>query len=303
MLNYSTRDILRDCIKNIEGKYPNMEVFVVDNSSPDGSAQMVKDEFSKDKFPWLTLIECPNKGLAYGYNQAREQATGDYQLYMGPDAFPEKGTLEGMVDWMELPQNEKVGIATCKLVQRDFQLDMDAHRGFPTPWVAISHFLGLDAVFPKSKFFNGYFMGWENMEAPHEIDLCISHFMMIRKEVFNDLGKWDEDYFLYGEDVDLCWRAKAAGWKIYYVPMWTAVHYKGASVGVRKSTQDVTTATPETKLKMHKTSANAMKIFYNKHWKDKYPMWLQKSIFLAVDTIALYRTFRVKMQLKKAKQI
>lgn len=295
IVNYNTRDILRDCIKNLDNKYPNFELILIDNDSPDGSAEMVKEEFPKEKYPWLKLIEAPNNGLAASSNIGLKHATGDYILYMGSDAFPEKGTIEGMVDYME--EHENVGISTCKLVQRDFKLDMDAHRGFPTPWVAITHFLWLDRMFPKSKLFNGYFKSWENMEAPHEIDLCISHFMLIKKEVFDDIGKWDEDFFLYGEDVDFCWRAKSKGWKIMYLPMWTAVHYKGASVGVRKTTKDVTTASPETKLKMHKTSAKAMKIFYDKHWKKRYPAWLTKIIFLAISAIAAYRVFRLKLEL------
>ncbi len=299
IVNYNTKDILRDCLKNLEGKYGDLEVIVVDNDSPDGSAEMMKKEFPKDKYPWVTLIEAPNNGLAASSNIGLEKAVGDYLLYMGSDAFPEKGTIEGMVDYME--EHKDVGIATCKLLQRDFQLDMDAHRGFPTPWTAISHFLWLDRLLPRSKIFNGYFMGWENMEAPHEIDLCISHFMLIRKNVFSDVGKWDTDFFLYGEDVDFCWRAKQKGWKIMYLPMWTTVHYKGASVGVRKTTKDVTTASAETKLKMHKTSAKAMKIFYDKHWKKRYPKILRGLVFLAINTIEVYRTAltKIKMYLEK----
>jgi GT2 family glycosyltransferase len=296
IINYRTRDILRDCIKNLEGKYPDMELIVIDNSSPDGSADMVRSEFPKEKFPWITLIEAPNNGLAASSNIGLEHAKGDYILFMGSDAFPEKGTIEGMVDYME--KFNDIGIATAKLVQRDYELDMDAHRGFPTPWAAITHFTKLNAIFPKSKLFNRYFMGYENFEAPHEIDLCISHFMLIRKEVFDKVGKWDADYFLYGEDVDFCWRTKQAGYKIMYLPMWTSVHYKGASVGIRKATKDVTTASVETKLKMHKTSANAMKMFYNKHWKNRYPALLTSIIFLAIDTITLYRTFRVRLSVK-----
>lgn len=300
IVNYNTRDILRDCIKNLENKYTNMEVIVVDNDSPDKSAEMMKNEFPKDRFPWVTLIEAPNNGLAASSNIGLEKATGDYLLYMGSDAFPEKGTIEGMVDYME--EHKKIGVATCKLVQRDFQLDMDAHRGFPTPWAAISHFLWLDQMFPKSKLFNGYFMGWKNFEAPHEIDLCIAHFMLTRKEVFDDVEKWDTDFFLYGEDVDFCWRTKQKGWKIMYLPMWTCVHYKGASVGVRKASKDVTTASNETKLKMHKTSAKAMKIFYDKHWKKRYPPILTMLIFFAINSIAKYRVLRLKLEILKDKK-
>jgi len=299
IVNYNTKDILEDCIRNLEGQYKNMEVIVIDNDSPDGSAEMVKREFSQEDYPWLKLIEAPNNGLAASSNIGLEKATGGYLLYMGSDAFPEKGTIEGMVNYME--EHKKVGVATCKLVQRDSKLDMDAHRGFPTPWVAISHFLCLDRMFPRSKFFNGYFMGYENLNEPHEIDLCISHFMLIKREVFNDIGKWDADFFLYGEDVDLCWRTKEKGWTILYLPKWKALHYKGASIGIRKTTQDVTTATPELKLKMHKTSAKAMRIFYDKHWKNKYPVILTKAVFAAIETISFYRVLRARIEIMKGR--
>jgi len=299
IVNYNTKDILEDCIRNLDGQYKNMEVFVIDNDSPDGSAEMVKREFAQEDYPWLKLIEAPNNGLAASSNIGLEKTTGDYLLYMGSDAFPEKGTIEGMVDYME--EHKKVGVATCKLVQRDSKLDMDAHRGFPTPWVAISHFLWLDRMFPKSKVFNGYFMGYENLDEPHEIDLCISHFMLIKREVFNNIGKWDEDFFLYGEDVDFCWRTKERGWTIMYLPEWEAVHYKGASIGIRKTTQDVTTATPELKLKMHKTSAKSMRIFYDKHWKNKYPAIVTKAVFAAIETISFYRVLRAKIEIIKGR--
>jgi len=238
IVNYNTKDILEDCIRNLDGQYKNMEVFVIDNDSPDGSAEMVKREFAQEDYPWLKLIEAPNNGLAASSNIGLEKTTGDYLLYMGSDAFPEKGTIEGMVDYME--EHKKVGVATCKLVQRDSKLDMDAHRGFPTPWVAISHFLWLDRMFPKSKVFNGYFMGYENLDEPHEIDLCISHFMLIKREVL-------------------------------------------------------------LKLKMHKTSAKSMRIFYDKHWKNKYPAIVTKAVFAAIETISFYRVLRAKIEIIKGR--
>lgn len=289
IINYNTKEILRDCILNLDGKHPNMELIVIDNDSPDNSSQMIKEEFLNEKYPWVKLIEAENNGLAASANIGFKESDGDYLLYLGSDAFPEKGTVEGMVDWME--KHKDVGMTTCKLVQRDFQLDMDAHRGFPTPWVALSHFLYLDRIFPKSKLFNGYFKGWENMEAPHEIDLCISHFMMIRREVLEEIGGWNEDYWLYGEDVDLCWNIKQAGYKIFYLPMWTAVHYKGSSVGVRKSSVDVTKASFKDKYRSHKASAQSMKKFYENNWKDKYPKFLTAVIFFAINIIGKYRLF------------
>jgi GT2 family glycosyltransferase len=182
-----------------------------------------------------------------------------------------------------------VGIATAKLVLRDGRIDWDAHRGFPTPWAALTHFTGLNRLFPRSKIFNRYFLGDKDLAEPHEIDLCISHFMFVRKEIFSVIGPWDEDFFLYGEDVDLCYRTKAAGYKVMYLPQFQVVHYKGASVGVRQQTQDVSTASPETRVRAAKLSTRAMELFYTKHLVKQYPRVVSISVLLAIRLLSAMR--------------
>jgi len=243
IVNYNTKDILRDCLKNLDKIYNDFEVIVVDNASKDDSAEMVKYEFK-----WVTLIENENnEGLAVANNLGFKYATGEYLLYLGSDAFPKKETIKGIIAFMDT--NKEVGISTCKLVLRSGQIDLDAHRGFPTPWASITHFIGLNRIFPK----------------------CISHFMMVRREVFNTIGNWDEDFFLYGEDVDFCYRTKKAGWKIMYIPQFEAVHYKGATIGVRKTSSDISPAGAETKKLARENTVKAMKLFYSKHYKKVYP--------------------------------
>ena len=283
IVNYNTKAVLNECLRNLEGIYADLEIIVVDNASSDGSAAMVKATFAN-----VILIEAQNNGLAAGYNLALEKATGDYILFLGSDAFPELTTVEGMVGFFE--ENSDVGIATCKLILRDGNLDMDAHRGFPTPWAALTHFSGLNKFFFKSKIFNRYFLGWHDLDKPHEIDLCISHFMMVRKKVFEDVGSFDEGFFVYGEDVDFCYRAKYTGWKVMYLPQWQATHYKGVTVGTRKESADITKASEETVSKMKKSSVDAIKIFYEKHYVSKYPKIITWAIFKAIDF--LYYTRR-----------
>jgi len=283
IVNYNTRNILRDCLNNLNGKYEPMEIVVVDNSSTDGSAEMAADEFSQ-----VNLIRHENKGLAAGYNQGIAHANGQYLLFLGSDAFPQSGTIAGIIEYLEV--NKGVCIATAKLILRNGGLDLDAHRGFPTPWNAFTHFSGLEKFFPKSKLFGQYFKGWENMEEIHEIDMCISHFMLVKKEVFSQIGLWDESYWLYGEDVDLCYRAKQAGWKVMYLPRWQAIHYKGASVGVRKQSQDFSAKiSAETKAKARQASIKAMEIFYNKHYANRYSSIITKLIMLGIKILAKVR--------------
>ena len=285
IVNYNTKDVLRDCLNNLNGVYENMEVIVVDNDSPDLSAQMVENEFK-----WVKLIKCKNLGLAVGSNVGYKNSSGDYLLYIGSDAFPQKSVFHGILDYME--KDKTIGAATAKLVTRSGQLDLDAHRGFPTPWTAITYFSKLNKLFPKSKFFNRYFQGWKNMNEPHEIDLCISHFMMIRRNIFEEIGLWDEDFFLYGEDVDFCYRIKEAGYKIMYLPQFKVLHYKGTSVGTRKETADISTATQETVVRINKETTKAMRLFYQKHYSQKYPKLVTATVLFGIDTMSALRKLR-----------
>ena len=201
--------------------------------------------------------------------------------------FPETGVISGIAEYMS--QNASAAIATAKLVLRDGQLDMDAHRGFPTPWASLTHFSGLNKLFPTSKLFNQYFLGHQPLDQPHEIDLCISHFMFIRHSLFDVIGPWDEDFFFYGEDVDFCYRAKEAGFKIMYLPQFQALHYKGASVGVRPQTQDISTASEETKRRASALSTKAMELFYRKHLYAKYPWIVSAFVLGGVRLLAFLR--------------
>lgn len=282
IVNYNTRDVLRDCLKNLKNTASDSEIIVVDNASYDSSADMVEKEFS-----FVKLIRTQNNGLSAGYNFGIKQSTSDYLLFLGTDCFPEKDTIIGVLEYMESHPN--VGVATCKLLLRDGKLDMDAHRGFPTPWAAFTHFSGLGKLFPDSELFNSYFLGYQNFEREHEIDLCISHFMMVKRQVFEKVGLWDEDFFVYGEDVDFCYRVKQAGIKIMYLPKWKATHYKGVTVGIRKESVDVATASGQTKSRMKKASIEAMKIFYKKHYINRYPKFVNWLVFSGIDLLTKIR--------------
>lgn len=284
IVNYNTKDILRDCLMHLgQLGLSDTQIVVVDNGSKDSSAAMVEAEFRD-----VALVKAQNNGIAAGFNLGMACVTGcDYYLFMGTDAFPKPGCLEGAIDFMEARRD--IGVATVRLVLRNGLLDKDAHRGFPTPWVALTHFSGLDRLFPKSSLVNGYFLGGRDMEQPHEIDLCISHFMLVKKEVFDRVGGWDEDFFVYGEDVDFCWRVKQAGIKIFYLPQFECLHYKGVSVGTRKESADVTTADETTKSRMKSESVRAMRLFYQKHMSKKYPWIVNKGVLFGVGCMARLR--------------
>jgi len=283
---YNERRFVEDCLSNLEKikntTYPGLEVIVKDQASTDGSAELIEK-----KFRWVKLIRGSNDGISAAYNIGCKASTGDYLLFLGMDAFPEKETLPGMVNYFE--ENPTVGAAVCKLVLGDGSLDMDAHRAFPTPWLALSRILGLGKLFPKSRIFNGYFMPGEDMSQPHEIDLCTSHFMLVRREVLDEIGGFDEDFVLYGEDVGVCYRIKKAEWKIMYLPRWKARHLKGGSVGIRKTTRKLVQKSLEHRLKMQRLSTRAMRQFMEKHYADKYPKIVLSLVFFAISILGTIR--------------
>jgi GT2 family glycosyltransferase len=286
IVNYNTCEILSSCLQNLTkiAPSPNFEIIVVDNDSTDGSAQMVRKEYPK-----VRLLLSENKGIAHGYNLGLKHTSAPYIIFMGSDAFPLSETLSGLVEYMD--KNNHVGIVSPKLKLRDGTLDMDAHRGFPTPWAAITHFTRLNRLFPKSSFLNGYFLGGSDFTVAHEIDLCISHFMMVRRLVIDKIGGWDEDFFVYGEDVDFCYRVKKEGYKIMYLPEFAVLHYKGVSVG-RKESADIKTASNQiigTKERMRNEQVRAMKLFYNKHYSKKYPKFITVPVLAGIYILGKLR--------------
>lgn len=288
IVNYNTVNLLRDCINNLTGINPNYEIIVVDNGSTDGSAHMVENEFSDD--PRILLIKNENKGIAHANNLALKHASGKYILHLGTDAYPKPYVIKELMLYLE--RFPGVGIVTARLVTRSGAPDMDAHRGFPTPWAALTHFTKISRVFSKSKLLNQYFMGWLDLYTDHEIDLCISHFMLVNKQVYEDIGGWDEDFFVFGEDVDFCYRVKQHGWKIMYLGHLEVLHYKGAGVG-RKTSSDIKTASntsPETRKRMKMATVSAMKMFYKKHYARKYPVYVTFPILLSITILGLIRS-------------
>ncbi len=267
----NVRDILEECLTNLKGlidKGQNLEVIVTDNESTDGTPEMVRE-----KFPFVILQNTPNYGLANCCTLGAKRATGDYLLFLGEDGFPRENTVPGLIDYME--SHPDVGLATARLVLRDGSLDMDVHRRFPTPWSSFARLFMLSAIFPKSKVFNSYFMVDQDHSKAHEIEMCITHFMFIPKNIYDEVGGFDDkNYFVFGEDADMCYKIKQAGYKLMYLPQFEAGHYKGASFGTRKSTQDISIKSLQWKNFIHLNSTRAMRVFTNKFYKSKYPFFV-----------------------------
>src|SRR3989344_6301438 len=212
IVSFNSKDFLDKCISSIEkNSLPESpEIIVVDNASDDFTIK-----YNKQKHPKIIFIRNKiNRGFSYANNQGIKIAKGKYILLLNPDTIVPERTLLVMLDFME--KNLGTAISTCRVELLDGSIDDACHRGFPSPWNAFCHFAYLGSFFPKSRFFNGYHLGFRDMEISHEIDCCTGAFMLIRREIGDKISWLDEDYFWYGEDIDFCFRVKKAGYKVNY---------------------------------------------------------------------------------------
>ena len=226
-------DYLFHCLNSIQKSNGSVtwEIIVVDNNSTEGNL----DEL-KARFPDVYFIELDeNVGFGKANNIGVEKSSGDYILILNPDTVLEENTLQVMYDYME--SNKDAGIAGCKVLNSDGSFQLACRRGFPTPWVSFTKLFGLQKLFPKVKIFARYNQTYKSINETYEIDSVIGAFMFIRRSVWDEVGGFDEAFFMYGEDIDLCYRVKKKGHKVMYVHTTSIIHYKGIST--KRSTIDV----------------------------------------------------------------
>ena len=284
IVSFNTKAVLRDCLQSVFRHMGTLshEVIVVDNDSKDGSAQMVRKEFPKT----YVIANGENVGFSKANNIGIAKTHGRYVLFLNSDTVVPEKTFSEMVSFMD--KTPDAGAATCFVALTDGTLDDASHRGFPTPWNSFCHFSGISKLFSGSMFFNGYNLGWRNLDKIHEIDALAGAFMIVRREAGEEANWWDEDYFFYGEDLDFCYMLKKKGWKIYFVPTVKILHLKGVSGGIKKVSRDVSPATLETKKRVTKARFAAMEIFYKKHYKNKYPAFITSLVMWGIH--AKYRS-------------
>lgn len=296
IVNYNTRDLLRQCLASLP---LGVEIIVVDNGSADGSAAMVRK-----KFPQVRLI-ANKKNLGYGQanNQGLKKARGKFILFLNSDTVVPKKVIPVLMKYLKT--HPRVGVITPKLILRNGKIDPDCHRGFPTPWAAFCYFLGLESFFPGSKIFGQYHQTWKNLKAVHEIDACCGAFLLTRKKILDEIGGFDEKYFFYGEDLDLCYRIRQLAkesWSVVYYPKVEVIHYKGASSGLRPESADIARVDKQTRLKVFRSSGEAMEIFYDKFYKDQYPSWLTWLVKLTIKLQKSVRILKAKRSIIRTKK-
>lgn len=226
------------------------EVIVVDNNSVDGSVEMVKR-----KFPLMTLIEnSVNLGFSKANNQAIRKASGAYILLLNPDTIVENDTFHKCISFMD--QHPEAGGLGVKMLDGAGKFLPESKRGLPTPSVAFYKIFGLASLFPKSKKFGGYHLGYLDKDQTNPVTVLSGAFMFMRKKALDEVGLLDENFFMYGEDIDLSYRLIKGGYENYYFPETRIIHYKGES-------------TKKTSINYVFVFYKAMIIFANKHFSHK----------------------------------
>lgn len=201
----------------------DLEVFVVDNASEDGSVDMIKEEF-----PEVRLIcNSVNQGFSKANNAAFKQVTGEFILVLNPDTILQEDTLQTCLDFMN--QNPNTGAIGVRMFDGSGTYLPESKRGFPTVLASLFKISGLSKLFSSSSFFNSYYMGQLDPGHVHKVDVLSGAFMFLHKSVIDETGGFDEDYFMYGEDIELCFRIRELGKEIIYLPKTNIIHFKGES--------------------------------------------------------------------------
>lgn len=254
ILNYNRADLLADCLASIVAAPSRLavHVWVVDNNSDDDSVAMVQN-----RFPQVRLIASPvNGGFAYGNNLALRTILADphppdYLMLLNNDTIVPAGALDGLVAYLEA--HPAVGCVGPKLLLPDGSLDLACRRSFPTPEVAFYRMTGLARLFPNSPRFARYNMTYLSPDVETEVDAIVGACMLLRSSVVAEVGLLDEQFFMYGEDLDWCYRIKQYGWKIAYYPGVVIHHYKRAA-STRRALPSI------------RAFYDAMRIFHRKHY-------------------------------------
>ncbi len=265
VVNYNVKFFLEQCLQSVERALTGIsaEVYVVDNASVDNSMQMVAE-----KFPWVIAIKNKdNVGFSKANNQAIRLSKGEYVLLLNPDTVVEENTFKQVLSFMD--KHENAGALGVKMIDGKGNYLPESKRGLPTPMVAFYKMFGFTALFPKSKRFAQYYLGHLSENENQEVEILAGAFMLMRASALEKSGLLDEDFFMYGEDIDLSYRIIKAGYKNYYCADTSIIHYKGES-------------TKKGSLNYVYVFYNAMVIFAQKHFSQSYARFFGLFIHLAI---------------------
>lgn len=305
VVNYNTKDLTKQTIDSVVNTTRNIsyEIILIDNASTDGSKEFFSElysneiseinhrdiecrneyknhEYKSDNHikPRIELRESykevkyiyneENLGFAKANNQAMKIARGRYVLLLNSDTIVKEDCIEKSIQHMD--KNKKIGALGPKILLSNGELDHACKRGFPTPSASLYYMLGLDKKHPNDPKYGQYQMTHLSNDEINEVDALTGAFMMVRKEVIDKIGTFDERFFMYGEDLDWCYRIKENGWKIIYYPEALIIHLKGQSSKKKRRYKTI--------YQFHKTMIQ----FYNKHYIKKYNIFVTLAVYIGV---------------------
>lgn len=271
IVSYNVKYFLEQCLYSVEAACKNIdaEIFVIDNASPDNTFEYLQPKFSSTKFIKNNL----NEGFAKANNKALQLANGNYVLYLNPDTIVAEDTFLNCIHFLEEQNN--AGTVGVKLIDGSGNFLPESKRAFPSIIASFFKMSGLAKLFPHSPIFNRYAAGNLDENKTHEVDVLPGAFLIARRDMLLRLNGFDEDFFMYGEDIDLSYRIQQVGYKNFYLGNFSIVHFKGES-------------TQKEKPEHIKNFYAAMKIFVRKHYKKQSANFLKITIALS-QAIALIK--------------
>jgi len=265
IVNTQTRDLVLTCLRHLMPELGDLdhEVFVVDNASTDGSVEAIRREFPAAK----VIANRENRGFARANNQALRLAGGDQILLLNPDTEIQPGALAILRRALgTLPDAVVVG---PRVLRPDGRLDLACRRSFPSPGVALARLTGLSRLFPRARWVARYNLTYTDPNQPAEIDCGTGAALLFDGKAFQAVGYFDEDFFMYGDDLDVCFRLKAKGGRVYYVPDAVVIHLKGGTTRQR----------PRPMLREFHRS---MWLFYRKHYAHGWGLALAPAVWAGI---------------------
>jgi GT2 family glycosyltransferase len=263
IVSYNVRPFLINLLESVKRALSGLshEIIIIDNASTDGSVQMLKA-----RYPEIRLIaNKQNSGFAAANNQGLAAAIGNYLVLINPDTLVQEDTFTTLLKFMDA--HPSAGAATCKILNPDGSFSIDSRHSIPSPMTAFWKQIGFSRLFPHSHRFARYNLTFLDENEEHRVDALSGSFMFIRAAAAKEVGPLDEDYFMYCEDVDYCYRMGRAGWEIYYLPETPIIHYKGES-------------TRKNDYRYVLNFNRSLYLFYSKHFQKKY-FFLFKGFILA----------------------
>lgn len=255
IVNYNVKYYLDQCIRSVLRAFEEMntpaEIIVVDNHSADGSVDYLEQRYPQKLFPMVRFVRSAhNLGFARANNIAIRQSRGEYVLLLNPDTIVGEDALKASVDFMDA--HEDAGAVGVRMLGAQGRRAMESRRGLPTPMVSFFKMLGFCNRWPHHRLFGKYYMGYLPWDEPCQIEVVSGAYCMLRRKALDEVGLLDEDFFMYGEDIDLSYRVLKGGYHNYYLPV-DILHYKGES-------------TQKSSFRYVHVFYEAMLIFFRKHY-------------------------------------